>query len=114
MTAPTTLHEHYRTNSHGLASYADYCRLHDHFRADPRGADSFGKWIDDRIWELLQRSAKVQSLGVGQWVTVNGHETPIPLFEALIDGPSAHEAYGPTRVKLLDGTIIKEWSAKTR
>lgn len=89
--------------------------LHEHFRADPRGADSFGKWIEDRVWEMLQRPARVQVWFEGgrawtSWVLDSGKFSAHTALDAL--RRYARHTQWHYRIVLLDGTVIKEWPAK--
>jgi hypothetical protein len=97
--------------------------LHEHFRADPRGADSFGKWIEDRIWDLLMRPADLMlddTHGSAGWYTCKVYDAPLHNFaegstintaaHALLAAHHEHKHYETkTRVVLFDGTVIKEW-----
>jgi hypothetical protein len=86
--------------------------LHEHFRADPRGADSFGNWIEDRIWELLQRPCELESNVVGRWIVVGYNKSTA---RALVELAKSHNEFlGSLRVVLLDGTIVKEWLPETK
>ena len=88
--------------------------LHEHYHADPRGADSFGKWIEDRIWESLQRPARWVERGPGVpfWIDY-GSITPrtVATCIALAVERRAKIPQLQMRVVLLDGTIIREWAA---
>ena len=79
--------------------------LREHFRADPRGADSFGRWIEDRVWEMLQRPA---------FVTTGAHRRSAWVaWEAIRNAMHEYDVLQePLRVCLEDGTVIKEWPAK--
>jgi hypothetical protein len=91
--------------------------LHEHFRTDPRGADSFGKWIEDRIWELLQRTARMDFVdGEGQpWrAFVSTVVANRKAFELATSGLIQRRGSLKLRIVLLDGTIIKEWLPETK
>jgi hypothetical protein len=96
-----------RSNSAaGALPWSDTMNLFDHYQKDPRGADNYPQWCRDRIWELLQKPARIhQQAGGVSMVTVD-----MPLHEA-IKHVSAKRATWHCRaqIKLLDGTTVKEW-----
>ena len=86
--------------------------LHEHFVADPRGATSFKRYREDRIWELLQRPAMTQEYPGGCRFYGPGLGIAT-LHEALADMRIRVTAPNQTRVRvsLLNGTVIKEWAS---
>lgn len=87
--------------------------LHEHFRADPRGASSYTQWIEDRIWELLQRPATIQ-YQMHDWKSLGSPIKWSALHKALaaLNRDVSAPMVAKMRVVILDGTIIKEWPAK--
>lgn len=90
--------------------------LFEHFRADPRGATSFPKWLDDRVWELLQRAAQVEFVVIENdagtrwhWLPLFGTVNPATAAQCLSFAIADSNDYA-RRVVLFDGTVIKEWS----
>lgn len=87
--------------------------LREHFRADPRGADSYPKWIEDRVWELLQRPAVWECLDPnGGGVEFGPREAHEHIVEAIAYAGTRESRRFTNTVRLLDGTVIKEWPAK--
>lgn len=84
--------------------------LREHFRADPRGASSYTQWIEDRVWELLQRPARLQYREHSAWFDL--YELAQPAHRWLLSGHVDRHGSVPIRVVLLGGTVIKEWPAK--
>lgn len=86
--------------------------LHEHFRVNPMGATSYPKWIEDRIWELLQRPAIIQvwfedGRTWTRWVMDNCENTIATALVTL----DRYARYTPWHYRIIrpDGTIIKEW-----
>lgn len=84
--------------------------LHEHFLTDPRGADSFGKWIEDRMVDLMRQPARGQSFRNGGWRSSPAN----PVWELgtwleVAIAASKRNTHAKIRVILLDDTIIKEW-----
>jgi hypothetical protein len=85
--------------------------LFEYFRVDPRGAASFPEWINDRIWELLQRPAIMQTGHFGVW-TGRAFDNVFGCIETAVAFVPRTDAN--VRVVLIDGTIIKEWLPETK
>ena len=91
--------------------------LHEHFRADPRGATSFKQWRDDRIWKLLQRSARMDYADGPDQPWRAFASTALEnkkAFELITSGIISRRGSVRLRIVLLDGTIIKEWLPETK
>lgn len=84
--------------------------LFDHFRANPRGATSYPEWLNDRVWELLQRPAvrECRLLSGALYAADHG-----PLFQMLRQCRS-YDIGLQRRAVLKGGTIIKEWLPETK
>jgi hypothetical protein len=80
--------------------------LFEHFRADPRGAATFKQWREDRIWELLQRPATLESKCTGRWIWIGDG---ISVVDAIIQIDAGAGFLGPLRPRPDDGTVIKKW-----
>ena len=87
--------------------------LHEHFRADPRGASSYTQRIEDRIWELLQRPARLELFDDGKWKQDPYCGEYSTAAELLYDVRNGLNSVYKWRAILLDGTIIREWPAET-
>jgi hypothetical protein len=81
--------------------------LFEHFQADPRGATTIGQWQEDRIWELLQQDARVEFRSQsGSWVPYSFAKTAAL---CIVEHAASGRWFLPSRIALLDGTVIKEW-----
>ncbi len=81
--------------------------LHEHFVADPKGATSFKQYREDRIWDVLNSPARIHEQAGGiSFVTAS-----MPAHEAMshVGANRARWNHGG-QVKLLSGTVIKEWA----
>jgi hypothetical protein len=89
--------------------------LFERFRADPRGAESFPEWLNDRVWELLQRAAKWDCLDTenGGGVSFDGDAHGL-LWDAIRAVRAPKRTGLINRVRLLNGTMIKEWLQETK
>lgn len=104
---PQTMHEHFRVEPLGCESFPEYMRLRLCFAINPQGATSFKNWLDDRIWELLQRPAirqcRLELSGV--WYAADNG----PL-SAMVRQCTMYDQHLQRRAVLMDGTIVKEWA----
>jgi hypothetical protein len=80
--------------------------LFEHFQADPRGATTIKQWREDRVWELLQRPARIHE----QASSIRMVTPSMPLHEAVSRVATNRERWRHHgQIKLLDDTVIKEW-----
>jgi hypothetical protein len=79
--------------------------MFDHFRADPRGAASFPEWLNNRDLSQKQAFLEFQARN-GTWAKCSFSKT---VAECVTEHSEAEPWFLPSRLVLLDGTVIKEW-----